>query len=28
MLEDGTFVIRPNTGNHEAYGWRVGSPFY
>lgn len=28
MLEDGTFVMRPNTGNHEAYGWRVGSPFY
>lgn len=27
-LSDGTFVIHPNAGNHEAYGWRVGAPFY
>ena len=27
-LSDGTFSIQPNNGNHNAYGWRKGAPFY
>ena len=28
VLSNGEFVIKANEGNHQAYGWRVGAPFY
>ncbi len=28
VLSDGEFIIRANDGNHGAYGWRIGAPFY